>query len=265
MSVHPQANAFDQVAEEYERGRPGYPATLLDWIRSRQELGPGSTVVDLAAGTGKLTRLLVTSGARLIAVEPLGAMRDVFRRMLPDVELIEGTAESIPLPDSSADLVTCGQGIKWFPNPVALAEIARVLRPGGEFVIVQNEYDESSPVQRRIEEIRIEAERESGEVKPGQNWREIVLVDPHFSVVDQVVLRGEHLVDREGVIGRMRSSSAVNRVSEARRLEMIESLDALIDGDVVDLTPNTEVVALRSVKGPGERSGAGRAAGTIAE
>ena len=131
MAVHPQAAAFDNVASEYEQGRPGYPRSILDWLGSRGALSPSSTIVDLGAGTGKLTRVLVESGARVIAIEPLAAMREEFKRILPDVELIDATAESMPLPDGSADLLTCGTAIHWFANDTALGEIARFFAPAG--------------------------------------------------------------------------------------------------------------------------------------
>lgn len=250
MSVHPQASAFDQVAEEYERGRAGYPPAVLDWLRTRQEIGSGQTVVDLAAGTGKLTRVLATSGARVIAVEPLAGMREICATVLPDVEVIDGTAEAIPLPDACADVLTCGQAIHWFATPVALAEIARVIRPGGEFVLAQNRHDVTNPVQRRLAEIRREAEAEATEPTPGPDWKDVVFADPHFAPIGEVTLRGEHFVDREGVIGRVRSSSPVARLPEARRAELIESLEVLIETDVVDLTPLTDVIALRRVEHP---------------
>ncbi|HVB06180.1 MAG TPA: class I SAM-dependent methyltransferase [Acidimicrobiales bacterium] len=247
MVVHPQASAFDNVATEYEQGRPGYPRSLLDWVMERGALAPGSTVVDLAAGTGKLTRLLVESGARVIGVEPLAAMREEFRRILPDVEILDAAAESIPLPDGCADVLTCGMAIHWFANTVALAEIARVLRDGGEFVIAMNGHDKTNPVQRRISEIRRIAEAEGGEVTPGGDWRSVVLADPHFELIGQVTLANHHVIDRAGLLGRVRSSSPVARLPEARRAELLAGLDELVEGDSVDLTPITEVVALRKV------------------
>ena len=162
MAVHPHANAFDGAATEYERGRPGYPDALLDWIDSVRPLDASCTVVDLGAGTGKLTRLLVRSTARVIAIEPMAAMREVFTSLLPETELLDGTAEQMPLGSGSVDLVTCGQSFRWFANEAALTEIARVLRPGGELLLVFNgdgefqgdgELDgpgEASPLRRRL-------------------------------------------------------------------------------------------------------------------
>lgn len=94
-------------------------------------VGHSTTVVDLAAGTGKLTRVLVTTGARVVAVEPVPAMRTELSKVVPGVEVLDGTAEAIPLPDASADAVTVAQAFHWFQGAAALTEIHRVLRARG--------------------------------------------------------------------------------------------------------------------------------------
>jgi SAM-dependent methyltransferase len=152
--LHPAAAAgFSLAADAYERGRPGYPEEAMAWIAEQLGLGPGRVVLDLAAGTGKLTRALVPLGARVIAVEPIDEMREHLFAALPDVEAFDGTAESIPLPDRSVDGVTCGQAFHWFRVEEALREIHRVLRPGGSLALVWNMRDLSDPLQARIQEI----------------------------------------------------------------------------------------------------------------
>ena len=131
MPIHEAAaRGFQQASEAYERGRPTYPPEAIARLVTALGIGPHSTVVDLAAGTGKLTRQLVPSGARLIAVEPVEAMRATFARVLPGVTILEGTAEALPLPDASAEALVVGQAFHWFDGPAALAEIHWVLRPG---------------------------------------------------------------------------------------------------------------------------------------
>ena len=103
--LHPATRGFELAADVYERGRPDYPAAAIAWLVERLDLRPGRTLVDLAAGTGKLTRLLVPSGADVIAVEPLAAMR----ALIENARVLEGTAEAMPLPDASADAVTVAQ------------------------------------------------------------------------------------------------------------------------------------------------------------
>ena len=137
-----QARSFDRVAGLYQKARPSYPAAAVDWVL---DAAPGLRVVDLAAGTGKLTEVLVAAGAEVTAVEPLANMRAELERALPSVRAIDGSAERIPLPDASADAVFVGQAFHWFDAPAALAEIARVLVPGGVLGLVWNLRDETVP------------------------------------------------------------------------------------------------------------------------
>lgn len=155
MTEIPEAAAtgFASAADAYERGRPGYPEEAIAWMAERLDLREGRDVLDLAAGTGKLTRALVPSGARVIAVEPIDEMREQLFRALPDVDAFHGTAESIPLPDGSVDAITYGQAFHWFRADEALREIRRVLRTGGSLALVWNVRDLSDPLQARIHEI----------------------------------------------------------------------------------------------------------------
>jgi ubiquinone/menaquinone biosynthesis C-methylase UbiE len=137
-----QARSFDRVADVYQKARPSYPAAAVEWVL---EAAPGLRVVDLAAGTGKLTEVLVAAGADVTAVEPLANMRAELERALPSVRAIDGTAERMPLPDASADAVFVGQAFHWFDGPAALAEIARVLVPGGVLGLLWNLRDERVP------------------------------------------------------------------------------------------------------------------------
>src|SRR5581483_4114059 len=122
--LHPAARGFGSAADAYERGRPDYPAAAIDFLVDRLELGPGRVVLDLAAGTGKLTRLLVPTGADVIAVEPIEEMR----AKIEGARTLEGTAEAIPLPDSSFAAVTVAQAFHWCRAEEAVRDIRRVLR-----------------------------------------------------------------------------------------------------------------------------------------
>lgn len=137
------AHGFDSAATaaDYERARPSYPAEALAHVVGHGAIGPGRQVLDLAAGTGKLTRLLLPTGADVVAVEPVPAMRDQFTSGLPSVEVLDGTAEAVPLDDASVDVVTVAQAFHWFDPVKALAEIRRVLRPGGHLFLVWNTRD----------------------------------------------------------------------------------------------------------------------------
>lgn len=135
------ATAFALVADSYERGRPGYPEEAVRWLAGDEPCD----VVDLGAGTGKLTRSLVALGHRVTAIEPLPEMLELIPTAAPGASAILGSAEVIPLPDSYADVVTAAQAFHWFDHPVALPEIARVLRPGGRLGLVWNTRDDREP------------------------------------------------------------------------------------------------------------------------
>lgn len=122
------ASSFGAAAAAYTEHRPDYAPAAVRWAL---EPAPGPRVLDLGAGTGKLTGTLVTLGADVIAVEPDPAMLSELRRALPAVRALPGTAEAIPLPDASVDAVLAGNALHWFDMAVAGPEIARVLAPGG--------------------------------------------------------------------------------------------------------------------------------------
>lgn len=153
-SIHRSAaQGFQAGAEAYERGRPEYSHEAVERLAKELLIIPGSRILDLAAGTGKLTRLLVGTGAQIIAVEPVAAMRAKLAGSVTGVEILEGTAESIPLPDGSVDAVTVGQAFHWFDGDRALEEIHRVLRPHGGLGLIWQARDPVRPWMRQLEEI----------------------------------------------------------------------------------------------------------------
>ena len=171
--IHPTAQAgFSAAAEVYERARPGYPDEAVAWVAERLGIGPGRDVLDLAAGTGKLTRQLLPFGARVVAVEPIDAMRAELERAVPGVEALAGKAEAIPLPDGSVDAVTCGQAFHWFRPDEAVPEIRRVLRSGGGLALLWNGRDLDDPNHARVDELLAPHRREfpSGE----EHWRSVL-------------------------------------------------------------------------------------------
>jgi SAM-dependent methyltransferase len=152
MTIHDAARrGFGREAEAYERGRPEYPPPATMWFVAQLGLSAGRIVVDVGAGTGNLTRALLASGADVIAVEPVAAMRAVLERELPTARALEGVAESIPLPDGAADAIVAGAAFHWFDGPGALAEFHRVLRPGGRVGLIWNARDREQPLQRSID------------------------------------------------------------------------------------------------------------------
>jgi len=137
------AVGFGQGAAAYEAGRPSYPADSVEWLAEGLGIAPGRRVLDLAAGTGKFTRLLVPTGAHVTAAEPVAGMRRQFEQVLPDIEIVDGTAEHLPFSDDSFDIVTVAQAFHWFDLPAACREIVRVLQRKGGLGIIFNERDTS--------------------------------------------------------------------------------------------------------------------------
>jgi SAM-dependent methyltransferase len=124
----PQGLAFDALAEDYDLGRTGWPMAMLDGL-------DGESVLDLAAGTGKLTSLLVRRYPDVVAVEPLAGMRAILERNAHEATVLAGHAEHIPIDDCSVDAVFVAEAFHWFDSKLAVREIARVLRPGGTLLV----------------------------------------------------------------------------------------------------------------------------------
>lgn len=136
MPLHPLAEQFAGVAEVYERGRPDYVPAVVERLAAELGLAPGARVLDLAAGTGKLTRALVAGGLDVDAVEPLPALRAILSATLDAGRIQDGVAERIPFADATFSAVTVADAFHWFDQEPALAEIGRVLRPGGGLALL---------------------------------------------------------------------------------------------------------------------------------
>lgn len=149
MTEHSHPNAalcFGGVADAYERGRPGYPREAVQWLVGRD----AAVVLELGAGTGKLTRTLAALGHDVHATDPDEAMLELLRDQVPGVRTSQALAERLPAADQSIDVVIAGQSFHWFDQDEALPEIARVLRPGGRIALAWNERDERIPWVRRL-------------------------------------------------------------------------------------------------------------------
>jgi len=213
--LHPATRGFELAADVYERGRPVYPAAAIAWLVEQLGLRPGRTLVDLAAGTGKLTRLLVRSGADVIAVEPLAAMR----ALIENARVLEGTAEAMPLPDASADAVTVAQAFHWFRAEEALAEIHRVLRPGGGVALVWNTRDERDPLHAAVSELLRPLEGDAPR-RHKRDWGEAVDASGLFTPTERATFDHEQLVDEDGFVERFTSISFVAAAPDAARAQV---------------------------------------------
>lgn len=186
-----RARSFAGVANEYERGRPSYPRAAIDWVLGEEPL----RVLDLGAGTGKLSVAVLAAGHDVVAVEPLAEMREVLRGALPRVEVLDGSAEQLPLAAGSVDAVVVGAAFHWFEQGPALAEIGRVLRAPGILGLLGNSFDTSLAWAADLREILgPPAIERPGHWPPPETLRErfIEVEDhrfPHAQLVDSSRLR----------------------------------------------------------------------------
>jgi SAM-dependent methyltransferase len=240
--VHPAAaHGFDVTAGAYERGRPDYPEDAVEFLCDRLRIAPGRTVLDLAAGSGKLTRALLPTGASLIGVEPVAGMREALQASLPAIAVLDGTAEAIPLDDGSVDVVVVGQAFHWFDGERAIPEIARVLRPRGGLAIVFNVRDEDDPMQAALSEIW-EPHRGDTPTHRTVSWRDAFMEQEVFTPLEHRAFRHEQRVDREQLVDRVGSVSFIAILAPSERERVAEQVRSLVpDGEVVSLPYRTDV------------------------
>ena len=206
------AGGFGAGADAYERGRPGYADDVVAWLVRQLGIAPDTTVLDLAAGTGKLTRVLERPGVRVVAVEPVAAMRAKLREACPEVEALEGTADAVPLPDASVDAVTVAQAFHWFDPATALAEIARVLRPGGALGLAFNERDASEPGVAELSRIIRWDERDRWRVPytVEVDWAAVIAEHgPQFGPVERYDSGYHQALDPDTLVARVLSTSYI--------------------------------------------------------
>jgi SAM-dependent methyltransferase len=227
-TTHPTAAAgFGRAADAYERGRPGYPHDAVAHLAAELGLALGATVLDLAAGTGKLTRMLTATGAAVIAVEPVPAMRRVLEAALPGVEVLDGTAEAIPIPDGGVDAVTVAQAFHWFDAERALADIHRVLRPGGGLGLIWNAFDTSVEWMAALQAL-VHVQRR-GEPQYGRSgWRETLEASPSFGPIGERTFGLIQELDTDGLVARIGSISYIATMPEADRDQLFDEIRALV-------------------------------------
>lgn len=221
------ARGFQAGAAAYELARPGYPDEALAVLRSELRIDQGTTVCDLAAGTGKLTRRLVELGASVVAVEPVKGMRAQLQAAVPGVEAVEGTAESIPLPDASVDVVTVAQAFHWFEAPSALVEIARVLKPGGGLAMVWNERDESTAWVAEMSRLIRWHERTVSRYQH-VDWAGVVAEAQRFTRLQERSLQWDQPMTRDMLADRVRSISYIAVMPPTERERLAAEVTTLV-------------------------------------
>jgi SAM-dependent methyltransferase len=224
-------DAFGRAARDYELGRPGWPERLLDEVAGELGLGPESAVLDLAAGTGKLTRQLVPRFGRVVAVEPDEAMLAVLAEVVPEAELLAGSAYAIPLPDDVVDAVFVAEAFHWFACEETVAEIVRVLRPRGGLVVMWNTQNRHDPPFPEVANAVIEEAIERGGA-PGMSkilsggWREPLAAAP-FEALRERQFDREEPISLDERIAYLLSISSIASQPEAARVEFAERLREL--------------------------------------
>lgn len=212
------ARSFARVAEAYDRGRPGYPPEAAPWLVGRRAV----SVLELGAGTGRLTTDLVALGHDVVATDPLPEMLRLLSTRLPDVRTTVASAEDLPLPDRSVDVVVSAQAFHWFDPARALPEIARVLRPGGQVALVWNDRDERIPWVRRLGRV-------IGNAQQQLDPTHTLLGSGLFGFVESTTMRHWQQVDRELLRDLVRSRSNVAVMSDSERTRVLAEVDALYD------------------------------------
>lgn len=226
--VHRTATGgYATAADSYVRGRPDYPPEIDGWLRSALGLQQGATVVDLGAGTGKFTPRLLATGADVIAVEPVAQMLAKLADACPTVQAKRGAADAMPLPDASVDAVVCAQAFHWFATHAALAEIHRVLKPGGKLGLVWNLRDARVDWVARIDAVVNVVEGDTPRYYTGA-WRNAFpfegfgpLHEAHFS-------HGHTGTPEDVILNRIRSVSFISTLPAEERAAIDRKLSELI-------------------------------------
>ena len=214
--IHETAAAGFVQPDVYERGRPAYPKEAVDALSITQDM----TVADIGCGTGKLTRLLVSTDARVVGVEPLPGMLSTFRAQLPTVEAVAGTAEAIPFRDGTFDLVTCASAFHWFDHDRAIPELHRALRPGGRLAIIWNRRDALTGWAKEFWEITEEHRGDTPGYRSGA-WRVALESSPHFGPITEHSFGYVQHVDLDGLIARVASISFIEILPDEERDDVL--------------------------------------------
>jgi len=228
VSVHPfAAEGFARGADVYVRGRPDFPPAVRAWLRDDLHLNERSIALELGAGTGKFTARLLESGARVIAVDPVEQMLAQLKRNTAGATALRGTAERIPLADCAVDAVVCAQAFHWFATAAALAEIRRVLKPGGVLGLIWNVRDQSVDWVAKLTTLIAPYEGNAPRYDGGE-WRSVFPAQG-FGPLHETRFQHAHTGDPERVIvDRIASISFIAALPPDERQRLLERVRALI-------------------------------------
>lgn len=228
MALHPLAQGFDAIADAYERGRPAYPPTVISRLAAELHIGRGDRVLDLAAGTGKLTRALLGFGLDVVAVEPQRSLRRLLSDSIGAERMREGTAEAIPLEDGSVAAVTVADAFHWVEPTGGLAEIARVLRPGGGLALLACAVDWGGASWAHEVGTAIAELRPEHPLFDGPSWQQSVKAAGGWTEPREIQLTFSERTDTERVIDYIGSMSWVAALPRERRADTLAHVGEII-------------------------------------
>jgi SAM-dependent methyltransferase len=229
VNLHPLASRFASVADAYERGRPEYAPAVVGALAAELALAPGARVLDLAAGTGKLSRSLLAAGLDVVAVEPQEPLRDALAAGIGAERVREGVAEAIPLPDDSVDAVTVADGFHWFEHAQALAEIRRVLRPGCGLVVLVTVPDWSGASWAHELGTLLQDIRPEHPFFDGPPWQEAVRAAGGWTEPREIRVITSQPLDPSRIVDYVASMSFVAALPEDHRAQRLAQVSALVE------------------------------------
>lgn len=229
IEIHEKAAiGFDRASDAYESGRPDYPVEAIDFLVKQFDIKPSSQMVDLAAGTGKFTKYLFPFNNHVIAIEPVERMRQKFSSLYPAMQVLNGSAEYIPVVTESIDVVTVAQGFHWFNGEKALSEIRRVLKPKGKLGLIWNVRDESVSWVRELSQI-IDPYEGSTPRYTSMIWKEAFDDTPYFSPLRHSVFTYTHISTIETILDRVNSISFISALPEQDKKYVATQVKKLIE------------------------------------
>jgi ubiquinone/menaquinone biosynthesis C-methylase UbiE len=257
MALHPLAQQFAAVAQEYERGRPDYDPAVVGALTAELGVSPGGPILDLAAGTGKLTRALVRGGFDVLAVEPQESLREILAERVGAERVREGLAEAIPLPDASVQAVTVADGFHWFDRPRALQEIRRVLRPEGGLALLNTVPDwRGASWADELGRLVVENRHQHPHFD-GPPWAEFVRAAEGWSEPWEIRVTTYPVADPGRILDHMASMSWIAALPAERRTRVLgQARELLQSGQTPERMPLHIEVGLASLtSGPGPGRG----------